>query len=89
MLFLLTNRTRPGLTGAQYGELAALAKDFYARIPAGVAVHHEWAALDQSQNFTLLEAPDAETIARLLAPFAPYTDSTAVPVRAITGWTAS
>jgi hypothetical protein len=28
MLFLLTNRTRPNLTAAEYGELAALAKQF-------------------------------------------------------------
>ncbi len=30
MLFLLTNRTRTDLSAAQYGELAALAKAFYA-----------------------------------------------------------
>ena len=34
MLFLLTNRTRPNLSAAQYAELAALAKVFYASIPA-------------------------------------------------------
>ena len=30
VLFLLTNRTRPNLTATEYGELAALAKKFYA-----------------------------------------------------------
>jgi hypothetical protein len=88
MLFLLTNRTRANLTGAQYGELAALAKAFYASIPADVKVRGEWAAVDQSQNFTLLEAPDIETVRRIQAPFAGYTDTVIVPVTAISGWTA-
>ena len=35
-LFLLINRTRPGLSAAQFGELAALAKAFYAAVPADV-----------------------------------------------------
>ena len=48
MLFLLTNRTRPGLTAAQWGELAALAKAFYASIPADVKIRGEWAAVDIS-----------------------------------------
>ena len=44
MLFLLTNRTRPNLSAAQYGELATLAKAFYASIPADVKIRGEWAA---------------------------------------------
>ena len=36
MLFLLINRTRPGLSAAQFGELATLAKAFYAAVPADV-----------------------------------------------------
>ncbi len=89
MLFLLTNRTRSQLSAAQYGELAALAKAFYASIPPGVAIRGEFAALDQTHNVTLLEAPDLETVQRIQAPFAPYTDTTIVPVREISGWTAS
>ncbi|MFO1292047.1 MAG: DUF3303 family protein [Rubrivivax sp.] len=38
---------------------------------------------------TLLEAPDLETVQRLQAPFAPYTETTIVPVQEISGWTAS
>ena len=89
MLFMLTNRTRANLTPAQYGELASLAKAFYASIPAEVKIRGEWAAADQSHNYTLLEAPDLETVRRMQAPFAPFTETTIAPVTAISGWTAS
>jgi hypothetical protein len=89
MLFLLTNRTRPSLTPAQYGELALLAKKFYSSIPADVTIRGEWAATDQSHNYTLLEAPDLETVQRMQAPFANFTDTVIVPVVSISGWTAS
>lgn len=89
MLFMLTNRTRPNLSAAQYGELAALAKAFYASIPAEVKIRGEWAAADQSHNYTLLEAPDIETVRRIQAPFAGYTDTVIAEVAAIAGWTAS
>jgi hypothetical protein len=88
MLFLLTNRTRPNLNAAQYGELAALAKRFYASIPPEVAIRGEWAAVDQSHNYTLLEAPDIETVRRIQAPFKDFTETVIVPVTAIAGWVA-
>ena len=89
MLFLLTNRTRKTLTPEQYGQLGALAKQFYASVPAGVTIRGEWAAVDQSRNYTLLEAPDIETVERMQAPFAPYVEMEIVPVVAFSGWTAS
>ena len=89
MLFLLTNRTKRTLTPAQYGELAGLAKQFYATVPEGVAIRGEWAAVDQSRNYTLMEAPDLETVQRIQAPFTPYVDMEIVPVVAFSGWTAS
>ena len=89
MLFLLTNRTRPNLTAAQYGELATLAKQFYASIPSGVSIRGEWAAADQSHNYTLLDAPDIETVRRMQAPFESFTETVIVPVIAISGWTAT
>ena len=89
MLFLLTNRTRPDLPPAQYGELAALAKEFYASIPSDVQIRGEWAATDQSHNYTLLEAPDIETVRRIQAPFARFTKTVIVPVTALSGWTAT
>ena len=89
MLFLLTNRPRPNLTATEYGELAALAKEFYASIPADVEIRGEWAAADQSHNYTLLEAPDIETVRRIQAPFARFTETAIVPVVAISGWTAT
>jgi len=88
MLFLLTNRSRANLSAAQYGELAAAAKAFYASIPEGVKIRGEWAATDQSHNYTLLEAPDVETVRRIQAPFERYTDTLIVPVKSISGWTA-
>ncbi len=88
MLFLLTNRTRAGLGPAQYAELATLAKAFYAAVPEGVAIRGEWAALDRSCNFSLLEAPDLATVQRMQAPFEPYTETSIVAVAAIEGWTA-
>jgi len=87
MLFLLTNRIRPNLSAAQYGELAALAKVFYASIPADVKIRGEWAAIDQSQNYTLLEASDIDTVRRIQAPFERFTETVIVPVTAISGWT--
>lgn len=89
MLFLLTNRPRPSLTATEYGELAALAKEFYASIPGDVEIRGEWAAADRSHNYTLLEAPDTETVRRLQAPFARFTETTIVPVVTISGWTAT
>lgn len=89
MLFLLTNRTRPMLSAEQYGELARLAKAFYASIPADVKIRGEWAALDYSQNFTLLEAPDIDTVRRIQAPFEPFTETLVVPVAPVTGWSAT
>jgi hypothetical protein len=89
MLFLLTNRTHKTLTPEQYGDLAALAKQFYASVPSGVTIRGEWAAVDQSRNYTLLEAPDVETVQRMQAPFVPYVDMEIVPVVAFSGWTAS
>ena len=89
MLFLLTNRTRANLSAAQYSELAVLAKAFYASIPTDVKILGEWAATDQSHNYSLLEAPDIETVQRLQAPFAAFTETTIVPVIAIAGWAAA
>jgi hypothetical protein len=88
MFFLLTNRTRLNLTATQYGELAAAAKVFYASIPADVKIRGEWAATDQSHNYTLLEAPDIETVRRIQAPFENFTETVIVPVTPISGWTA-
>ncbi len=89
MLFLLTNRTRPDLSPADYGELAALAKAFYASMPADVKIRGEWAAVDRSVNYSLIEAPDIDTVRRIQAPFERFTDTVIVPVTTITGWTAS
>jgi muconolactone delta-isomerase len=89
MLFMLTNRTRKDLSADQYAELATLAKAFYASIPAEVKIRGEWAATDYSNNYSLLEAPDIDTVRRIQAPFAKFTETLIVPVTAISGWSAS
>ena len=89
MLFMLTNRTRPNLGTAQYAELAAAAKAFYASIPPAVKILGEWAAADQSHNYTVLEAPDIDTVRDMQAPFERFTETTIAAVKAITGWTTS
>ncbi len=89
MLFLLTSRTRPGLTPAQFGELAALAKSFYASIPESVSIHGEWAAVDRSANYSLLEAADIDVVRAVQSPFAPFTETAIVPVTEIKGWVAT
>jgi hypothetical protein len=89
MLFLLTNRTRAELSAAQYAELASLAKVFYASIPADVSIRGEWAAVDKTLNYTLLEAPDIDVVRRMQAPFECYTETVIVAVVAISGWAAS
>jgi hypothetical protein len=89
MLFLLTNRTRPSLSPAQYAELAALARQFYASVPPGVSLRGEWAATDYSRNYSLVEAPDLDTVRRMQAPFEPYVETEIVPVNVVTGWTAT
>lgn len=89
MLFLLTSRIRSGLSPAQFGELAALAKTFYASIPTSMRIRGEWAAIDRSANYSLVEAADVNAVRAVQAPFAPFTETEIVPVTAISGWVAS
>jgi hypothetical protein len=89
MLFLADQSHPPGLGPDQYAELATLAKSFYASIPADLKIHGEWAAVDRSANYSLVEAPDIDAVRRVQAPFAALTETTIVAVNAIKGWTAS
>lgn len=86
MLFMLINRTRPGLTPAQYQELGRLAQAFYDQIPPGLRLLGDWAALDRSRTFALLEAEDAAQIDAITTPFAGLVDIEVVPVAQVTGW---
>ena len=89
MLFMLINRTRTDLSGQEFQALGELAKDFYANIPDSVTLHADWAALDQSRTFALMEAEAQSAIEEIQAPFRPYVDIEVVPVREISGWTAT
>lgn len=89
MLFMLINRTRTDLTADEFQELGKLAKAFYANIPADVTLHADWAAIDQSRTFALMEAEDQAAIEQIQAPFRPYVEIEIVAVRQIEGWTVS
>ena len=89
MLFMLTNRTRTDLSPEEFQALGELAKDFYANIPESVTLHHDWAALDQSCTYALIEAADQGLIEGIQAPFRPYVNIDIVPVREISGWQAT
>jgi Domain of unknown function (DUF3303) len=86
MLFMLVNKTRTNLSAEEFAHLAELAKDFYANIPAGVTLHSDWAALDGSKTYALIEAGDESVIGKMQAPFRPYVDIEIVPVRKLSGW---
>ena len=89
MLFMLVNRTRNDLSAEEFQELGELAKAFYANIPDGVTLHTDWAALDQSRTFALMEAEEQGAIEEIQAPFRPYVNIEIVPVREISGWEAT
>lgn len=89
MLFMLINRTRTDLSAEEFQKLGELAKAFYANIPDNVTLHADWAALDQSRTFALLEAEEQDAVEEIQAPFRPYVDIEIVPVRRLSGWEAS
>ena len=89
MLFMLINRTRSDLTSDEFQELGELAKAFYANIPDGVTLHADWAALDQSRTFALMEADNQSDIEAIQAPFRRFVDIEVVPVRELSGWEAT
>ena len=89
MLFMLINRTHQDLSQDEFIKLGELAKNFYANIPEGVLLHKDWAALDQSCTFALMEADDQSAVEAINAPFRAYVDIDVVPVREISGWEAT
>ncbi len=89
MLFMLINKTRRDLSSEEFQKLGEMAKAFYANIPDNVTLHADWAALDQSRTFALMEADTQGAIEEIQAPFRPYVDIEIVPVRKISGWEAT
>lgn len=86
MLYMLINRTRPGLSREDYEHLGRLAQSFYDDMPAGLTLHGDWAALDGSRTFALLETDDPALLERVQAPFRPYVDMELLPVAPVSGW---
>lgn len=81
MLTMLINRTRTGLTEEDYRVMGEQMQAFYAGIPPGVRIHGEYSALDWSRNFTVIETESEAQLRELMAPFAPYVEMEAIPVK--------
>jgi hypothetical protein len=86
MLYMLINRTRQDLSREQYEQLGKLAQDFYDNIPAGVTLHGDWAANDQSRTFALMETDDPQLLDQIQEPFRGLVDIEVIPVTPVTGW---
>ena len=89
MLFMLISRTRTDLSKEEFEHLGELAKNFYANIPEGVTLHNDWAAVDGSRTFALIEADNESVIEEMQLPFRPYVDIEIVSVRKLSGWEVS
>ena len=83
---MIVNQTRKDLTPEEMSELGRLAGDFYEKMPSAVTLHGDWAAVDGSRTFALLETEDSALIEQIQAPFRPYVDMELVPVERIMGW---
>ncbi len=86
MLFMLVSKTRTDLSREEFAHLGELAKDFYANVPGDVTLHNDWAAVDGSKTYALIEADDESVIEKIQSPFRPYVDIEIVSVRKLSGW---
>jgi hypothetical protein len=89
MHYMIVNRTRAGLSAADYERLAELARAFYADIPPGMRILGDWSATDGSCSFALVEVVDATQLEQVQAPFRPYVEMEAVAVSGVSGWQAT
>jgi len=89
MLFMLVSRTRTDLSKEEFVHLGELAKNFYANIPEDVTLHNDWAAIDGSRTFALIEADNESVIEKIQLPFRPYVNVEIVSVRKLSGWEVS
>ncbi len=86
MLYMLISRTKPDLDGADFENLGRLAKAFYDNIPEGLKLHGDWAAMDGSRTFALLETDDPQLLEQIQSPFRPFVDMELLPVAPVSGW---
>ena len=86
MLYIIINQTRSGLGPEELGRLGQIASHFYENVPEGIVLHGDWAALDYSRTFALIEAESLELLEEIQAPFRDYVEMTVTPVSAVTGW---
>jgi hypothetical protein len=86
MHFMIINSTRKDLAPEEMSELVRLASDFYENLPAGITLHGDWAAVDGSRTFALLEADEPALVDRIQEPFRRFVDMEVVPLERITGW---
>ena len=86
MLYMIINQTRSGLKPEELEQLGQLATHFYENMPEGIVLQGDWAALDYSRTFALIEAESLELLEEIQAPFRDYVEMTVTPVAAVTGW---
>jgi len=86
MLYMIINRTRPGLGQGELEDLGRIAQDFYDNVPTGITLHGDWTALDYSRTFALLETEHEALLDQVQAPFRKYVDMEVIPVAAVSGW---
>jgi hypothetical protein len=86
MLFMIVNLTRKDLSQEEMSELIRLAGGFYENMPSGITLHGDWAAMDGSRTYALLEADDPTLVEQIQEPFRPYVDMEVVPVERVKGW---
>ncbi len=89
MLFMLVSKTKTDLSMEEFAHLGELAKNFYANVPEGVTLHNDWAAIDGSRTFALIEADNESVIEEIQLPFRPHVDIEIVSVRKLSGWEVS
>lgn len=80
MVFILINETRSGLTGEDYKALGEMMSNFYENIPPGIRLVGDYATLDKTKNFAILEADTLEDINALKAPFEKYVNIQVIQV---------
>ncbi|RMF88060.1 MAG: hypothetical protein D6739_00675 [Nitrospirae bacterium] len=86
MYVLVVNRTRPGLSPEELETLGRLARDFYGAPPPGVRLLGDWAAVDGSATYAILEVEGRERLEALQEPFRPYVAMETIEVRPLSGW---
>ena len=69
MRYLVHSRQRPGLAPEELARLYLAAQAFYTAMPPGVKLEADYILADRTGSYSVLTAPDRETMDRIMAPF--------------------